>query len=444
MDHHSIAYIDAHMGCTGGVVGSLEKDQVARSGIGAGNRCANIKQPLCAEPAYIPAAVIDDPADESGAVKRGGRTGAAPDIRVAQVLFRFRDHGGKHLILQGLRRDVVISIRASLGYTGIFALWKQVQPIPVGGDVSCIHFQLFLAQHIYREVRKVKVFQLHIADVIVIGNIHNGHFSCVRVNGGFGPVTDFHFHRLGQGVLTVKKHGKRALHLRKRPFSLVVGGQKGDQDIGIVGDFIQVKMVFIVSRMQSLIVIQLVLQICLHLCIGRFRTQHICVLTGICCGCQGGNRPLEQYGTRGQAAQKHGENQEKGNGNAKALPVTPDKFPSLFDFLSGLFCSRSGVFRRFCRSSSSLPGMFGSGILLFNSLLLLPAGNRIAGKLGIFLQGLLIQSVDICFFQPLLRLCCFTVRLELMRVVALPDQPPGTFRSFFDFVGAFHAHIVIF
>lgn len=38
MDHHPVAYIDAHMGGTAGVIGSLKKDQVAGFCIGAGHR----------------------------------------------------------------------------------------------------------------------------------------------------------------------------------------------------------------------------------------------------------------------------------------------------------------------------------------------------------------------------------------------------------------------
>ena len=51
--------------------------------------------------------------------------------------------------------------------------------------------------------------------------------------------------------------------------------------------------------------------------------------------------------------------------------------------------------------SGSLTGVFGGGILLFNGLLLLPAGKRIAGKLGIFLQRFLVQNIYIVFAYPM-------------------------------------------
>ena len=67
--------------------------------------------------------------------------------------------------------------------------------------------------------------------------------------------------------------------------------------------------------------------------------------------------------------------------------------------LAGLFGGTGGI-------PGSLTGALGSGIFLFDGLLLLPAGNRIAGKLGIFLQRLLIQGVHIGLFQFLLGLRC--------------------------------------
>ena len=63
---------------------------------------------------------------------------------------------------------------------------------------------------------------------------------------------------------------------------------------------------------------------------------------------------------------------------------------------SGFGCGLGGI-------SGSLTGVFGGGILPFDGLLLLPAGKRIAGKLGIFLQRFLVQNIYICLFQ--LALC---------------------------------------
>ena len=77
MDHHGIADVDSHMANARSIVCPDEKHEVAR--LRVGNRGGNVVKPLCAQPARIAhAAVCQHPAHEAGAVKRGGRTAAAP------------------------------------------------------------------------------------------------------------------------------------------------------------------------------------------------------------------------------------------------------------------------------------------------------------------------------------------------------------------------------
>ena len=115
MEHHIIAYINAHMGRAGGVIGALEEHQITRSDIGGGHPRTELSQSLRAQPAEVPAhaAVVVDVADETGAVKRGRRGAAAPDIRETEILFRFFDDGGKLFILQRLRRNIVCLLYTS-------------------------------------------------------------------------------------------------------------------------------------------------------------------------------------------------------------------------------------------------------------------------------------------------------------------------------------------
>ena len=93
--------------------------------------------------------------------------------------------------------------------------------------------------------------------------------------------------------------------------------------------------------------------------------------------------------------------------------------------------------------SGSLTGALGGGILLFDGLLLLPAGKRVAGKLRIFLQRFLVQDIYIGLFQLTLCLGCFAVRLQLVTTVALPHQISAGLHRLLGLVGAFHAHIVL-
>ena len=62
---------------------------------------------------------------------------------------------------------------------------------------------------------QVEVFQLHVADVIGVGNLH-GVDVALAVRPGFGAVSGFGFNGLCQGVLLFKEHGKIALHVAQR------------------------------------------------------------------------------------------------------------------------------------------------------------------------------------------------------------------------------------
>ena len=57
---------------------------------------------VCPQPPHIPAGVIEHPADKAGAVKGGGGAAASEHIRVAQILLRLLQHGGKGLIPDGV------------------------------------------------------------------------------------------------------------------------------------------------------------------------------------------------------------------------------------------------------------------------------------------------------------------------------------------------------
>ena len=60
---------------------------------------------------------------------------------------------------------------------------------------------------------QVKVFQRHIANVIVIRHFLTGSFAGFRVGRGFGSVAGFHHDVFRQDILLVKEHGQIALYL---------------------------------------------------------------------------------------------------------------------------------------------------------------------------------------------------------------------------------------
>jgi len=84
MKHHGISNINAHMRCPAGVVGALEENQIPRLGLGSGNNIADSHEAICRQASNTSAvaAVVNDPTDETRAVKAGAGTGATPDIGI--------------------------------------------------------------------------------------------------------------------------------------------------------------------------------------------------------------------------------------------------------------------------------------------------------------------------------------------------------------------------
>ena len=54
--------------------------------------------------------------------------------------------------------------------------------------------------------------------------------------------------------------------------------ENGDQHIRVMFDLVQVKTVFVISGVQSLIVVQLILKFLLQFAVGRLCSQHIRIL----------------------------------------------------------------------------------------------------------------------------------------------------------------------
>ena len=76
MEHPAVAHIDAHMRNTRCVIGADKEHQI--TGAGAARPGADVIEPLGAQPAHIPAGVIDDPRNVARAIKGSGRRTASP------------------------------------------------------------------------------------------------------------------------------------------------------------------------------------------------------------------------------------------------------------------------------------------------------------------------------------------------------------------------------
>ena len=116
-------------------------------------------------------------------------------------------------------------------------------------------------------------------------------------------------------------------------------------------------------------------------------------------------------------------------------------------------CRLTALFRRrLCRlgrvrgslphGGGGLSGAAGGGILPLDGLLLLPAGQRIAGKAGVLLQAFLIQGIDVSLFQLPLRRNRLAVGAQLVGAIPGPDQTPGALCRLLCLMGALHSHVV--
>ena len=153
---------------------------------------------------------------------------------IQMKFFRLGDHGRKGLILQHLRGNVIIGGLLQSGGVGILRYTEQVWLVAQGGHIGGVQGKLVLVHDVDQQMRQAEIFQVHIADVIVVGYVH---FILVAlaVRPGFCPIADLHCHRLRQGILPVKERLQLTLHLVDREYPFMEGPQNGDQHIGIMG-----------------------------------------------------------------------------------------------------------------------------------------------------------------------------------------------------------------
>ncbi len=214
---------------------------------------------------------------------------------------------------------------------------------------------------------QIKVFQLDIADVVVVRNI-----AVIR-----RVIPHFHLHRLSEGVLLVEEHLQGSLHLAPGPCTLMVSSQKGDQHIGIVADTVQIIAVLVIAGMIAGIVVHFVLQSGLQCGIVGLRSQHIRILAGKRAAGPTAQNSLGQYGTGGHHVQKHHQNEKQADDNEKAPLMPHNKFSGPF---ASIRSPSQGVGYPLChggcgpgRALRCLPGTLCGGVLVFDGLFLLPA-----------------------------------------------------------------------
>ena len=223
--------------------------------------------------------------------------------------------------------------------------------------------------------------------------------------------------------------------------------ENGDQHIRVMLDLIQIKTVFVISGVQSLIVVQLILKLLLQFTVGRLRSQHIRILGEIrgskytahtgACHHETGRYPAKQQSNTGANAD-HQQHRP-----AMVLDVEES-------FLEGVLCFLRRTFRH---SRCVLCGFLCLPQLLcivpLDPLFLQKAGYRVRScQCRIIMQCLLIKVLGVCLDRSLLCLRRVTPGLCAVMVDGGTDFAfsvgKPAFRQDLALVSSLNTHIFLF
>ena len=162
----------------------------------------------------------------------------------------------------------------------------QPRAVPQRCHIDGISGKLLLAHNVHRYMGQIKIFQRDRTDVIIVRHligVRMGVAVLVRPCVGFCAIPGFHHHILRENVLAVKQHLQRSLYFVYCPLPLMERTQKRKQHIGVMFDFVQIEVVFVIV-MGAFIGVQIMLQIIFQRTVGSFGGQHIPILTRIGAG----------------------------------------------------------------------------------------------------------------------------------------------------------------
>ena len=273
----------------------------------------------------------------------------------------------------------------------------------------------------------------------------------IRANNDhhFCTVTYLHGHGLGQDVLLFKEHFKFALYLGQCEHTIMQRRQNRDQHIGVMLDFVQIKMVLVIV-VGGLVGVQIPFQFLFQFGIGFLCTQHIFVF-GKVRGCRhAGSSGARHHGAGLQARYQEQSQQTEHRHDQNGFPVPGRKFGYPFAALGCQLCYPETVL---CGGGCTLRGGLAGlpcsfGILLFDTPFLPHPGNGVAGglrDLRIVPQRFLVKVF--CIGRHELTLCLFhgLVGLHLVVPDAAADDLGGLMlHQFFTLVAALHAYIFVF
>ena len=223
--------------------------------------------------------------------------------------------------------------------------------------------------------------------------------------------------------------------------------ENGDQHIRVMLDLIQIKTVFVISGVQSLIVVQLILKLLLQFAVGRLRSQHIRVRGEI-----RGSKYTAHTGARHHGTGRYPAKQQSNTGtnadhqqNRSAMMLDVEK-----GFLECVLCFLCRTFRR---GRCVLCGFLCLSQLLcivpLDPLFLQKAGYRVRSRqYRIIMQCLLVKVVGVCLDRSLLCLRRVTPGLCAVMVDGGTDFAfsvgKPAFRQHLALVSSLNTHIFLF
>ena len=179
-----------------------------------------------------------------------------------------------------------------------------------------------------------------------------------------------------------KQHFKFALHLGQCEHTVMQRGQNRDQHIGVMLDFVQIKIVLVIV-VGGLVGVEIPLQLLFQLGVGFFCTQHILVL-GKVRGCRHAGPSSARHHRAGlQTCYQEQGQQAEHRHDQNGFPVLGRKFGHPFSALGYQLCHPETVLcGGGCTLRGSLSGLPCSlGVLLLDTLFLPHPGNGITGGL---------------------------------------------------------------
>ena len=288
---------------------------------------------------------------------------------------------------------------------------------------------------------EIEVFELHVADVVVIRDAVGFRVRvavCIRPCVGLRAVSGFDDDLFGEDVLLFKQHLERTLHLIQRELALMESRENGDQHIRVMLNIVQIEVVFIVV-VSAFVGVEIALQLLLHLAILRFCAQHRIILAEI----RGSDNRRAGRGEHRTRADSGTEQNEKGNSDAdpdEDLLVLLKELLDLVrrlltELLAGIFCGSPGGLR---------PGISSGGILLLDVLLLVVLVHVLLLHLRMLLLISLILELRISSIRLVFQLGDLLIRLVDAAFPMMTEMPSGSLSGDLRFMRRLNRRVFLF